>query len=545
MPGIEPDPRRGPRRAPRCSTSTSYDVDARPHDRRRRPSASTTVGASAAREPGAATFVDLVAAERPRDHAERRGARPGAAFDGARIALTGLAADNELRVVADCAYSHTGEGLHRFVDPVDERGLPLHPVRGRRRAPGVRRASTSPTSRRRSRFTVTAPARLAGRLQRADARARGAARRRASRRGRFAPTAADVDVHHRARRRAVPRGARRATSGRRLDDPAGRATAARRWPSTSTPTSSSRSPSRASSSSSEQFGMPYPFTKYDQLFVPEFNAGAMENAGCVTFHEDYFVFRSKVTDAAARAARQHDPARDGAHVVRRPGDHALVGRPVAQRVVRRVHGLPLAPPRPPGSRDGVDDLRDADARPGATARTSCPRRTRSPPTPRDLETAKANFDGITYAKGASVLHQLVAWVGVEEFMAGLRAYFAKHAWGNTTLADLLAELEETSGRDLTAWSKEWLETAGCNTLRPESELDADGTYQQLAVAAGRTRRPPDAALAPDRDRPLRPRRASAWSAAAASRSTSRARGPRSPSSSASASPTCCCSTTTT
>ena len=106
----------------------------------------------------------------------------------------------------------------------------------------------------------------------------------------------------------------------------------------------------------------------------------------------------------------------------------------------------------------------------------------------DIETVKANFDGITYAKGASVLRQLVAWVGLEDFLAGLRAYFAKHAWGNTTLADLLVELEATSGRDLTGWSKEWLETAGCNTLRPEFELAADGTYQQLRRRC--RRRPP-------------------------------------------------------
>ena len=85
---------------------------------------------------------------------------------------------------------------------------------------------------------------------------------------------------------------------------------------------------------------------------------------------------------------------------------------------------------------------------------------------RDLEDVEVNFDGITYAKGASVLKQLVAYVGREPFVAGLRAYFAKHAWGNTTLQDLLGELEATSGRDLGTWSKLWLETAGVNTLRP-------------------------------------------------------------------------------
>ena len=99
----------------------------------------------------------------------------------------------------------------------------------------------------------------------------------------------------------------------------------------------------------------------------------------------------------------------------------------------------------------------------------------------DLEAAKLNFDGITYAKGASVLRQLVAWVGREHFEEGLRRYFAKHAWGNTELSDLLAELEATSGRDLRAWSRLWLETAGVTTLRPELEVDSDGRITSLAV----------------------------------------------------------------
>ncbi|HZY29868.1 MAG TPA: ERAP1-like C-terminal domain-containing protein, partial [Jiangellaceae bacterium] len=99
---------------------------------------------------------------------------------------------------------------------------------------------------------------------------------------------------------------------------------------------------------------------------------------------------------------------------------------------------------------------------------------------RDLDDVQVNFDGITYAKGASVLKQLVAWVGREEFLAGLRAYFAEHAWGNTTLQDLFAQLEKTSGRDLSAWEGQWLETAGVNTLRPEVET-IDDAYTSVTV----------------------------------------------------------------
>ena len=162
----------------------------------------------------------------------------------------------------------------------------------------------------------------------------------------------------------------------------------------------------------------------------------------------------------------------------------------------------------------------------------------------DIETVKVNFDGITYAKGASVLRQLVAWVGLDDFLAGVRAYFAKHAWGNTTLADLLGELERESGRDLTAWSQEWLETAGCNTLRPDFELDADGTFTRFAV---RQEAPADHPT-------LRAHRIAiglydlvdgALTRGSGSRSTSSEPRPRCPSWSASASPTCCWSTTTT
>jgi aminopeptidase N len=100
---------------------------------------------------------------------------------------------------------------------------------------------------------------------------------------------------------------------------------------------------------------------------------------------------------------------------------------------------------------------------------------------RDLEDVEVNFDGITYAKGASVLKQLVAYVGEEEFVQGLRRYFKAHAWGNTELGDLLRELEVTSGRDLRGWSAQWLQRAGVNTLKPEVEVDDEGRYTSVAV----------------------------------------------------------------
>jgi aminopeptidase N len=99
----------------------------------------------------------------------------------------------------------------------------------------------------------------------------------------------------------------------------------------------------------------------------------------------------------------------------------------------------------------------------------------------DLRAVEVNFDGITYAKGASVLKQLVAWVGIDEFLSGLRQYFKEHAYGNAEFVDLLTALEKASGRELDAWAKEWLQTSGVNTLSPEFELTADGAYASFGV----------------------------------------------------------------
>ena len=157
-----------------------------------------------------------------------------------------------------------------------------------------------------------------------------------------------------------------------------------------------------------------------------------------------------------------------------------------------------------------------------------------------------NFDGITYAKGASVLKQLVAYVGREHFLGrGAPLLRRSTRWGNATLGDLLAALEEASGRDLAAWSKEWLETAGVNTLRPEFMLDADGRFTEFAVLQEAAGQPPGAAPAPHRDRPVRPDRGRAWPGGTGSRSTSPASAPRCRSWPASSSPTWCWSTTTT
>jgi aminopeptidase N len=228
----------------------------------------------------------------------------------------------------------------------------------------------------------------------------------------------------------------------------------------------------------EQFGVPYAFTKYDQLFVPEFNAGAMENAGCVTFLED-FVFRSRVTQAAYEQ-RANTILHEMAHmwfgdlVTMKWWDDLWLNESFAEWA---SHHANVHATRFPEAWTTFANLRKA----WAYRQDQLPSTHPIAADMVDLDAVRVNFDGITYAKGASALRQLVAWVGESEFLAGLHQYFAKHAWGNTELADLLTELEATSGRDLSEWTREWLQTSGVNLLRPVVEINDDGTYTSVSI----------------------------------------------------------------
>ena len=149
----------------------------------------------------------------------------------------------------------------------------------------------------------------------------------------------------------------------------------------------------------------------------------------------------------------------------------------------------------------------------------------------DLHAVEVNFDMITYAKGASVLKQLVAWVGIEPFLEGLRSYFKEWEFGNPEFKDLLAALEKSSGRELQGWAQEWLQTAGVNTLAPSFELDADGAYTSFAVAPDRPTRTGRRCAGTGSASASTTRSTAAWCVATTSRSTSRAPAPRCPSSS--------------
>ncbi len=185
----------------------------------------------------------------------------------------------------------------------------------------------------------------------------------------------------------------------------------------------------------QAFGIRYPFGKYDQLFVPEYKAGAMENAGCVTFLEDY-LFRSRVTDFR-RQSRATTILHEMAHmwfgdlVTMRWWDDLWLNESFATWASQLAQAEAT---RWPGAWTSFAQLEKAWAYRQDQLPSTHPIAADVP----DIEAVEVNFDGITYAKGAAVLKQLVAYVGLDNFLAGLRRYFGRYAWSNATLGDLLA-----------------------------------------------------------------------------------------------------------
>ncbi|MEO3780628.1 aminopeptidase N [Micromonospora sp. B11E3] len=229
----------------------------------------------------------------------------------------------------------------------------------------------------------------------------------------------------------------------------------------------------------EQFGVRYPLPKYDQLWVPDFNAGAMENFGCVTHAESHYIFRSQVTDFEYEQ-RANTILHELAHmwfgdlVTMRWWNDLWLNESFAEWA---SHWCNANATRFTDAWTTFLSIRKNWGYRQDQLSSTHPVYCEMP----DLEAVEVNFDGITYAKGASVLKQLVAYVGEEPFLAGLRAYFGKHAWGNATFDDLLSELEAASGRELRKFAAQWLETAQVNTLRPEATIGADGGYERVVV----------------------------------------------------------------
>lgn len=393
--------------------------------------------------------------------------------DGLRIHLESLEVDNVLEVDADMRYTNTGEGLHRFVDPADGETYlytQFEVADSRRVFPVFEQPDLKATFQ----FTVTAPpewavvsnshtpdpvagqdgnlvwtfaatprlssyvtAIIAGPYQHVHSTLTSTDGREIPL-GLYARKSIFADVDAEALFDITRRGFR---------------------------------------FYEERFRRPYPFDKYDQLFVPEFNAGAMENAGAVTIVETY-VFRSRVTDAI-RERRAVTVLHELAHmwfgdlVTMKWWNDLWLNESFAE------WASTLATAEATLWREAWTTFQ-------AMEKTWAYKQDQLPTTHPivadigDLEDVEVNFDGITYAKGASVLKQLVAWVGDDAFFAGVAAYFDRYAHANAELPDLLAELERTSGRDLGEWSTAWLETAGVNTLTSELRT-ASGSIADLAI----------------------------------------------------------------
>ncbi len=226
------------------------------------------------------------------------------------------------------------------------------------------------------------------------------------------------------------------------------------------------------------FGLAYPFGKYDQIAVAEYNWGAMENVGCVTFHEDVLIFRSKVTERnyVSRATTIHHEMAHmwfGDLVTMKWWEDLWLNESFAEWASYQSVSESTKYTK---AWTEFNSLRKNWAYRVDQMVTTHPIAVEM----EDLDAVRTNFDGISYAKGASVLQQLVAHVGRDNFIKGLRLYFSKHAFGNTTLSDLIVELEAASGRDLTPWVSTWLRTAGVNTLSPVIEVDGD-SYKSISV----------------------------------------------------------------
>ncbi|MEY3560927.1 MAG: aminopeptidase [Actinomycetota bacterium] len=423
---------------------------------------------------GATTFIDAITHEV--SLIELNGEiLPNSLSDGIRIELPNLQLSNKLRIVAKGIYSNTGEGLHRFVDPVDNEVY----LYTQFEVPDARRmfpVFEQPDLKATFEFHVTAPSnwQVISNSPTPEPLVIGDNVSIWS----FAPTPriSSYITALIAGPYSVWRDELTSLSGKKV--PLGvfcRSSLAQYMD----PEYIFEKTKQGFAYFEKAFDFPYPFEKYDQLWVPDFNAGAMENAGAVTFTENY-VFRSAVTDATKErrvVTILHELA------------HMWFGDLVT---MKWWNDLWLNE----SFAEYASTLATADATEWDQAWTTFAsleknwayRQDQLPSTHpivaeiNDLEDVQVNFDGITYAKGASVLKQLVAWVGQEPFLRGVASYFKKHQWQNTELNDLLVELERESGRELSSWSKLWLETAGVNTLKPLIETDSAGIITSFRVS---------------------------------------------------------------
>ncbi|MGW6903949.1 aminopeptidase N [Streptomyces sp. NPDC054940] len=392
-------------------------------------------------------------------------------LDENRLPLKNLTAgEHELRVDAAMRYSRTGEGMHRFTDPVDGETY-LYTQLCMDDAQRVFAAFDQPDLKAVFSFTVTAPAEwtvLGNGIATQDGAGRWTIADTPPISTYLAAIAAGPYHSIRTEHRGLPFALHcRRSLAPFLDADADELLDVTR---------------ACFDRYHEKFEEPYPFDSYDQAFVPEFNAGAMENPGLVTFRDE-FVYRSAVTDTE-RQTRAMVIAHEMAHmwfgdlVTLRWWDDIWLNESFAEYmgyqtcaeatrftdiwtdfgVARKAWGY------------------DADQRPSTHPV--------APESVNDTAEAQLNFDGISYAKGASALRQLVAWLGEKDFLAGINIHFARHKFANATLADFIDSLAAATERDVHAWADAWLRTTGVDTLTPAVAPGENGTYSLTVDRAG-------------------------------------------------------------
>jgi aminopeptidase N len=428
--------------------------------------------------PGSSTFIDAITDSVHAIILNGDDLDPNVVSDGVRIQLDNLRAENVLVVEANAAYTNTGEGLHRFVDPVDGEAY----LYSQFEVPDSRRVFAvfeQPDLKATFHFTVTAPA--AWRVI-SNSPTPSPVKIGESKTWDFGvtPTISSYLTAIIAGPYDVVESSLKSRDGREIPLAIYSRKSLTEFVDASYIFDITR---KGFEFYEEKFDYAYPFEKYDQLFVPEFNAGAMENVGAVTFTEAY-VFRSKVSDAI-KERRVITILHELAHmwfgdlVTMKWWNDLWLNESFAEWASAQASA-------------DVTEWTEAWTTFAMMEKSAAYRQDQLPSTHpvvatiNDLEDVQVNFDHITYAKGGSVLKQLVAWVGLDAFYKGVAAYFTKHEYGNTELKDLLAELETTSGRELTEWSKVWLETAGVNTLRPAIESDADGVITSFDILQSAT-----------------------------------------------------------
>lgn len=416
-------------------------------------------------EPGESSFIEVV------PNRLRKAVLNGVELSSdqlqqGRLQLRKLQADNVLTVEADMEYSNDGEGLHRFVDPED--GLAYtYAMTFLNMAPRVFACFDQPDLKAPFTLTATAPPEW-------TVISNEAGHASAPGRWEFAQTQPlatyffTVVAGPYCSRYREHDGVRFGWHARRSFESALDADLDELCESTV----------GIWDKLHELYGVCYAFGgTYDQCFVPEFNAGAMENPGCVTYRDEGYLFRSAVTESQ-REGRAVTVAHEMAHmwfgdlVTLRWWDDLWLNESFADCM---------------GVRGAAEGAGYANARAGHAMRAmwgyTADQRPSTHPVAGSVaasDEALNNFDGISYAKGGAILNQLAAWVGEKAFFAGLRTYFERHGHDNAALPDLMRALAHSSGRDLDDWAQRWLRTSGPNTLRVETAV-ADGRYTDAAV----------------------------------------------------------------